>query len=206
MRPTIPSMTTAPAYGAARPAARVLADLASPAWAAQVALVLAGAAFVGVCAQIAIPLPFTPVPVTLQTYAVLAVGGALGGIRGVAAMALYALAGLAGVPWFAQGGSGVSVPTLGYIIGFIAAAALVGHWAQGGGTRGVARTTIAMLLGSAVIYACGVTWLALSLGLTPGDALAKGLWPFVIGDLIKVAAAGLTIPLAWRAFGGRGGR
>jgi len=191
-------VTASSAFEPPRPAPRVLADLASSGWVAQAALVLAGAVLVGLSAQVAIPLPFTPVPLTLQTYAVLVVGGALGSARGAAALALYAVAGIAGVPWFSDGGSGLTVPTLGYIVGFIAAGAVVGRLVSGHGT-GVVRTIAAMIIGSAVIYACGVTWLALSLGIGPEEALAKGLWPFLIGDALKAAAAGVTIPLAWRA-------
>ena len=84
----------------ASPAPRVLADYAARTALAQIVLVFSGAAFVGIAAQIAIPLPFTPVPLTLQTFAVLLVGAALGSLRGVASMALYALMGVVGVPWF----------------------------------------------------------------------------------------------------------
>ena len=87
----------------------------------QAILVLGGAAFVGLAAQVAIPLPFTPVPLTLQTFAVLLAGAALGSMRGVLAMSLYAVAGIAGVPWFAEGSSGFAMASFGYILGFIVA-------------------------------------------------------------------------------------
>jgi biotin transport system substrate-specific component len=119
----------------AAPQPRVLADVVPHTWARQLVLVAGGAAFVGLSAQIAIPLPFTPVPLTLQTFAVLLTGAALGSLRGVLAMALYAVVGIAGVPWFAQGSSGYAAPSFGYILGFIAAAFIVGRIAEGGAHR-----------------------------------------------------------------------
>ena len=98
----------------------------------QAILVIGGAAFVGLAAQVAIPLPFTPVPLTLQTFAVLLAGAALGSLRGVMAMSLYAVAGIAGVPWFAEGSSGFAMPSFGYILGFIVAAGIVGRIAEHG--------------------------------------------------------------------------
>ena len=118
----------------ASPAPRVLADYAARTALAQIVLVFCGAAFVGIAAQIAIPLPFTPVPLTLQTFAVLLAGAALGSLRGVASMGLYALMGVVGVPWFAEGSSGFSSASFGYILGFILAAFIVGRLAEGGGS------------------------------------------------------------------------
>ena len=93
----------------------------------QAVLVIGGAAFVCLAAQIAIPLPFTPVPLTLQTFAVLLAGAALGSLRGIMAMSLYAVAGMVGVPWFAEGSSGFALASFGYILGFIVAAGIVGR-------------------------------------------------------------------------------
>jgi biotin transport system substrate-specific component len=179
------------------PAPRVLADVVPHTWVRQIALVLGGAAFVGIAAQVIIPLPFTPVPLTLSTFAVLLASAALGTARAVIAMSIYALAGIAGVPWFAGGNSGLTVPTFGYILGFIAAAFVVGRLAESGATRSVWRTTGLMIVGSLVIYAFGVTWLAFSINVPFVEALTLGMVPFLIGDAIKIAAAAGLLPLAW---------
>ena len=141
----------------------------------QAILVLGGAAFVGLAAQVAIPLPFTPVPLTLQTFAVLLAGAALGSLRGVMAMSLYAVAGIAGVPWFAEGSSGFTMPSFGYILGFIVAAGIVGRIAEHGATLTVWRTAGLMVLGNLVIYAVGVTWLKYAIDATWAGLRKAGL-------------------------------
>lgn len=182
----------------AAPQPRVLADVVPHTWARQAVLVIGGAAFVGLAAQIAIPLPFTPVPLTLQTFAVLLTGAALGSLRGVLSMLLYTIVGVAGVPWFAEGSSGFSAPSFGYILGFIAAAFIVGRIAEQGATRSPMRTAGLMIVGNLVIYAIGVTWLAFALGVDIPTAVALGLTPFLIGDAVKIAAAAGLLPLTWR--------
>jgi biotin transport system substrate-specific component len=181
----------------AAPQPRVLADVVPHTWVRQLVLIVGGAAFVGLAAQIAIPLPFTPVPLTLQTFAVLLTGAALGSLRGVLSMTLYAVVGVLGVPWFAQGSAGYSAPSFGYILGFIAAAFIVGRIAEGGATRSAGRTAVLMVIGNLVIYAIGVTWLKVALGVDWGTAIALGVTPFLIGDAIKIAAAAGLLPLAW---------
>lgn len=194
------------------PAPRVLADVVAGTWVRTVALVLGGAAFVGLAAQVAIPLPFTPVPLTLQTFAVLLAGAALGTARGSAAMAVYLVAALAGVPWVAPNEDGTHTtglallekPSFGYLLGFIVAAAIVGRYAERGATRTPLRTAGLMLLGSAIVYAIGATYLALSLGipfLGAESAWAYGIQPFLVGDLLKLAAASALLPAAWRLVG-----
>jgi biotin transport system substrate-specific component len=163
----------------------------------QAILVLGGAAFVGLAAQVAIPLPFTPVPLTLQTFAVLLAGAALGSLRGVMAMSLYAVAGIAGVPWFAEGSSGFAMASFGYILGFIAAAGIVGRVAEHGATLTVWRTAGLMVLGNLVIYAVGVTWLKYAIDATWTTALQLGVAPFLIGDVVKIAFAAGLLPLTW---------
>jgi biotin transport system substrate-specific component len=163
----------------------------------QAILVLGGAAFVGLAAQVAIPLPFTPVPLTLQTFAVLLAGAALGSLRGVMAMSLYAVAGVAGVPWFAEGSSGFAMASFGYILGFIAAAGIVGRVAEHGATLTVWRTAGLMVLGNLVIYAVGVTWLKYAIDATWTTALQLGVAPFLIGDVVKIALAAGLLPLTW---------
>lgn len=180
------------------PAPRVLADYAGRTILAQIALIAGGAALVGLSAQIAIPLPFTPVPLTLQTLAVLLVGASLGSVRGVASMLLYVAAGLIGVPWFAQGSSGYSTASFGYVLGFILAAFIVGRLAEHGASRTVGRTVSLMIIGNLAIYAVGVTWLKFAISVSWPEAIALGVIPFIIGDIIKIAVAAGVLPLAWR--------
>ncbi len=169
-------------------------------------LLVAGAAgFVGLLAQISIQLPFTPVPITGQTLGVLLAGTALGWRRAGLAMALYAVAGVAGVPWFADHTSGYASASFGYIAGFFAAAVLCGYLAERGADRSVVKSLPAMLAGEVVIYAFGLTWLALDLHLTAPATLADGLTPFLVGDLIKAAIAAGLLPAAWRLAGTRRG-
>ncbi|MFG2096371.1 biotin transporter BioY [Streptomyces sp. NPDC048612] len=187
----------------------VLADLlpaatASRARVRDAALVLGGAALTGVAAQIAVPVPGSPVPVTGQTFAALLVGASLGASRGLLSLALYALAGLAGMPWFAGGASGAGGATFGYIVGMLLAATAVGALARRGGDRGVLRTAATMAAGTALIYAVGVPYLALSTGMSLGEAVAVGMVPFLIGDALKAALAMGALPTAWKLAGRRG--
>jgi biotin transport system substrate-specific component len=163
-------------------------------------LIVFGALFVAIFAQVKIPLPFTPVPLTGQTFAVLLVAAALGSKRGAASMAFYVALGAFGLPFFAGGASGMaylSGATLGYLIGFVLAAYVVGLLAERGLERNIRTSVIPFLVGTVIIYACGVLWLALILG-DFGNALAAGFIPFVIGDAIKLIAAALALPAAWR--------
>src|SRR3954454_8361823 len=130
---------------------RTLGDVVPGGLVRDVALVVGGAVFVGLTAQVAVPLPFTPVPLSLQPFSVLLVGAVLGSRRGVVSMPLYVLAGMAGVPWFSQHHSGWSFPTFGYVLGFVAAAWLVGRLAERGADRQVLRTAGVMVLGNVVI-------------------------------------------------------
>ena len=180
------------------PAPRVLADVVARSWVANVVLVLGGAAFVGISAQVIIPLPFTPVPLTLQTFAVLLVGAALGTWRGVASMVVYAAVGVVGVPWFSGGSSGWGGASFGYILGFIVAAGVVGRLAERGATLTAVRTAGLMVIGNLVIYAIGVTYLKFAIDVTWGSALALGVAPFLIGDALKIALAAGLLPGTWR--------
>ncbi len=164
-------------------------------------LVAAGAALTTVAAQISIP--WIPVPFTLQTFAVLLVGASIGPIRGAVSMALYVVLGLVGLPVFAEQTSGWigALPTGGYILGFVFAAALVGWFAQLKWDRNVLKMIVAFAAGSLVIYAFGVPWLYATYFASTGDiagALNAGLWPFLLGDLLKAIVAGVLLPLAWR--------
>ena len=182
----------------ASPAPRVLADYAARTALAQIALVFSGAVFVGIAAQVAIPLPFTPVPLTLQTFAVLLAGAALGSLRGVASMALYALMGVVGVPWFAEGSSGYSTASFGYILGFILAAFIVGRLAERGASTTSIQSAALMVIGNLAIYAVGVTWLKFAIDSSWATALSLGVVPFLIGDAIKIALAAGLLPLSWK--------
>jgi biotin transport system substrate-specific component len=185
---------------------RVLADLVPGGLVRDIVLIVAAAALTGMAAQILIPLPNTPVPITLQTFTVLLSGAALGPVRGGLAMALYVVAGSLGVPWFAEGNSGVSFPTFGYLVGFVVASVVVGALARRGLDRTVLGTLGIMVLGNVIIYAFGVPWLALSLGVDLAEALSLGAWPFLIGDALKIALATGVLPAAWWLAGDRGRR
>ena len=187
-------MTTAVAPS--RPG-QVLADLLPASRVRDAALVAGGAALTGLAAQIAVPVPGSPVPVTGQTFAALLVGTALGAGRGMAALATYALLGLAGLPWFAEGAAGVTVG-FGYILGMLLAATVVGALARRGADRSVVRMAGTMLLGEAIIYAIGVPYLAVAADLTLPQAVAAGLTPFLLGDALKAALAMGVLPTVWK--------
>ena len=168
-----------------------------------VLLVVGAAGFVGALAQISIHLSFTPVPITGQTLGVLLAGTALGWRRAAASMALYAVAGVAGVPWFAGHSSGYASASFGYIVGFFFAATACGYLAGRGADRSVVKSLPAMIVGEILIYAFGLTWLALDLHLGAAATLKLGFTPFVAGDAIKAAIAAGLLPIAWRLVGRR---
>jgi biotin transport system substrate-specific component len=181
---------------------RVLADVVPGGGVRDVALVIGAAVLTGLAAQVAIPLPFTPVPLSLQTFTVLLSAAALGPYRAGAAMLLYVAAGISGVPWFAEQRSGVGFPSFGYLIGFIAAALLVGALARRGADRSLAGAALTMILGNLVIYAIGVPYLAMAIGVDLPTAIGLGLTPFLAGDGLKILLATGLLPGAWRLAGG----
>ena len=174
----------------------VLADLVPGAAVRDGLLVVGGAGLVGLLAQVSIHLSFTPVPITGQTLGVLLTGTALGGRRGLAAMLLYAAAGVCGVPWFAGHASGYVGASFGYILGFILCALVCGALAERGADRSLLGSIPAMVIGEIVMYGVGVTWLAVDLHVGASKAIALGLTPFLAGDAIKAAMAGLLLPTA----------
>lgn len=181
-----------------------------------VAIMVGFALFVALCAQIAVRLPWTTVPITGQTFAVLVAGGALGAWRGAGALSIYMLLGIAmpvfapgsgvvegtwGVhfilPWSGADGVVWSLSSGGYIVGFIAAAALVGWLAERGWDR-KQWVHLSMFLGNAVLYIPGLLWL--NIDAADGDwakTLEWGLYPFIVGDMMKLFLASLTLPAAW---------
>lgn len=166
--------------------------------ATDVVLVVAGAVLTAVAAQLTVPL--WPVPITGQTLAVLVVGSTLGAARGSIAMLLYALLGIVGVPVFSDATHGLGVvvgPTGGYIIGFIFAAALTGWLAQRTWDHRILGAIASFAAGTLVTFAIGLPWLAVSLGLTLEQTLAAGLYPFVVGGVVKALLAAGFIRLAW---------
>ncbi|MGL3148914.1 biotin transporter BioY [Microbacterium sp. A82] len=179
----------------------VLADLVAGTRARSAALTLLGTAFITASGYIVIPLPFTPVPISLATFAVLLTGVALGPSRGAASAGIYLALGLFGVPLFAHGASGWAFSSFGYIAGYVAAALLVGALARRRSARTVLSTLGLAALGSLTIYAFGVPWLAAFLGVDIITAIGLGVVPFLIGDAIKIAALGGIVPLTWRVVG-----
>lgn len=169
-------------------------------WLRDLSMIVIGALFVAVLAQIEIPLPFTPVPITGQTFGVLIVGASLGSKRGAASLALYLALGAFGLPFFAGGAHGLSIvigATGGYLIGFVMAVYVIGLLAERGLERSARTSFIPFLVGTIIIYACGVTRLAFVLG-SFSKAITAGLFPFLIGDAIKIIAASLALPAAWK--------
>jgi biotin transport system substrate-specific component len=166
--------------------------------AADAALVASGAALTGLLAQVSIPL--WPVPVTGQTLAVLLVGTALGSTRGALSLALYAALGIVGVPWFSDASAGFGViagPTGGYILGFVVAALIIGRLAERKWDRRISGALVSAVVGSAVVFAIGLPWLAVSLHLDLAQTLEAGLYPFIAGGLIKAVLAAGAMRGAW---------
>ena len=188
-------------------APNTLAAAVVPRARARVAMAIAVFGFAlltGLAALWEIPLPFTPVPITGQTFAILLAGATLGLRAGAASQLLYLAMGIVGVPFFAGGSSGwevVTGPTVGYLVGFVAAAAVVGRLAERRQDRRVVSAIPAFLAGSAVIYLFGMAGLMAVAGMTAVDAFTLGVVPFLVGDGIKAVAAGLALPTAWKLLG-----
>ena len=199
----------------ARHVALVVAGAVVIALTANIGLVLEGQTVV-LPGDIRVILPTSPVPITAQTFSVLLVGGALGFRRGILAVALYLALGLL-LPVYAGGGSGLDTflageegrwvfgATGGYLLGFLVAAAIVGRLAELGWDRHVGGAVVAMLLGNLAIYLIGIPWLMVATGFDLPAAIAKGLAPFVFGDILKLALAGIVFPVAWWVVGRRTG-
>ncbi len=175
----------------------------------QVGCAVVGAVLIAGLAQFTIYLPFTPVPITGQTLGVLLVGAAYGPALAAATVGLYLAAAVVGLPVLARnvdGGHdtgvhvlGVAFASAGYLWGFLLAAVLVGWLARLGWDRSFRSSVSAMFFGELVIYACGIPWLMHALGVDVQTALTYGLYPFVVGDTIKLLIAAGALPLAWAA-------
>jgi biotin transport system substrate-specific component len=165
--------------------------------AADVLLVVGASALIAIAAQVAIPIPFTPVPLTLQPLAVILIGVTLGATRGAAAAMLYLLEGFSGLPVFAQGHFGAFAllgPTAGFLYSYPFAAGLAGFISERGWGNSILRAIAGMLLALGVIYLGGWSWLAILTD--PRTAFAAGVAPFVLADIIKVAIGAALLPKA----------
>jgi biotin transport system substrate-specific component len=184
-----------------------LAVFPRPTFLTDALLIVSGTALVSICAQMSVKLPFTPVPITGQTFAVCLVGASLGASRGAASLALYFLIGVLGAPVYAHHDHGWDVITSasgGYIVGFVLAAAASGFLAERGWDRRFSSSIGAMLTGNVIIYLVGLPWLAVVLDTNLEKTLEYGLYPFVPGDLFKLYLAAAVLPTAWRLVGRAG--
>jgi biotin transporter BioY len=161
-------------------------------------IIICGSLILGLSSQIKVYLLISPVPITGQTFAVLMLAVLLGSKRGVLAIIVYLVEGILGLPVFA-GGMGPATlicPTGGYLVGFVAVAYVVGKLAEMGWDRRVSSTIAAMLVGEIVLYTFGVCWLAIMTNIR--IALAVGLYPFIVGDVLKVVLAAAVLPAGWK--------
>jgi biotin transport system substrate-specific component len=173
-----------------------------PGLAREGALILGGSIFIALVAQVQVPLPFSPVPVTGQTFAVLLLAAIYGSKRGPAAVMTYLTLGFSGLPVFAGGTFGVwrlLGPTAGYLAGFLGAAWIVGKLSERGWDRRPWSAAASMIIGNLVIYTAGVAWLCGFVGW--GAVLTTGVLPFVAGDGLKIALATLLLPVGWKLIG-----
>lgn len=192
-------MSSTPAAPLAR--GPVLADVVAGTRARNVALVVAGALLTALLAQVAIPVPPSPVPVTGQTLAVLLAGTALGARRGAASQALYLAMGCF-LPVYSDGGQGLDHllgATGGYLIGFVVAAWAIGRLAERGADRRVATAVAAFVVGQLIVFGFGVPWLAVWGGLDAATAIHQGFTIFIVGGIVKAIVGGVAAPAAWRA-------
>ena len=176
----------------------VLADLIPGARIRDAALVLTATAFLIIAGQLSIPLWFTPVPLSLATFAVLLSGAALGPARAGLSTMLYLGLGMVGAPVFASQASGWSFASFGYVVGFVPAAIVVGALARRRADRSVITTAATAALGSLLVYAMGLPWLMAFLDVDLATGLELGVYPFLAGDALKALAAALLLPAAWR--------
>ncbi|HEY0082033.1 MAG TPA: biotin transporter BioY [Pyrinomonadaceae bacterium] len=168
-------------------------------WVKSIVLVVAFSLLIALSAQVVVPLPFTPIHITLQTFAVLLTGALLGSRLGALALAAYLVEGASGLPFFSGGNGGwlylVFSPTAGYLLAFLPAAFVTGWLAERGWDRKFLSAAAAIALGSIVILFGG--WLGLLRFYPAGQAFALGVVPFVVGDIVKIALAAAALPSGW---------
>lgn len=182
----------------------VLADLLPASRVREVALVAAGVAVMALLAQVVVPVPGSPVPITGQTLGLVLVATTLGPARSVTVMGLYVAAALVGLPFYSQASGGYEVvvgATGGYVLGFLPAAYLIGRAARLGADRHVLKALPLFVAGQLVVFAVGVPWLALTTGMDAGAAVAAGFTPFLLGGAVKAVVAAVVVPGVWRALG-----
>jgi biotin transport system substrate-specific component len=163
---------------------------------------LGGSLLIALSAQLQVPLPFSPVPLTGQTFTVLLLAALYGPKRGPATIVTYLTLGAIGLPVFAGGTFGVARlvgPTAGYLVGFVAAAFVVGFLSERGWDRKAWTTAASMSIGNAIIYAAGVLWLSKFVGWQA--VLSTGVLPFLAGDALKIALATILLPAGWKLIG-----
>ena len=167
--------------------------------------VAAGVAFISLLAQIAIPVPGSPVPVTGQTLAVLLIGTTYGARLGVLTFATYLLAGVAGAPIFAPSATSANHgidrligATGGYLVGMLVASLVLGHLADRKADQKFRTSFPALLLGDAIIFTFGLLWLQQTLDLSWSKTIAAGFTPFILGEALKIAITATSLPLVWR--------
>lgn len=188
----------------------VLADLLRGAPARDVVLVVGVVPVMALCSQVSVPVPGSPVPVTLQTLGLVVTAAALGPARGVAGQVLFLTLGAIGLPLFSEfsgGADHILGATGGYLVGFVPAAYLIGLAARHGIDRRPLPALALFAAGQVVVFTFGVPWLAAVAELSAGEALRAGLYPFILGGILKAAVAGGLLPAAWRAvrrFGAEG--
>ncbi len=162
-------------------------------------LVIGASVFIALSAQIAFNVPFSPVPITGQTFAVILSGALLGSRRGSLAIVAYLLEGISGFPVFAQAQFGIIHlfgPTGGYLMGFIPAAFISGYLVEHGWGKTFLSTVGIMLLGSCVIFICGITWLAFVPGID--NVLLMGFYPYITGAVMKIMLAAIIYRAGWQ--------
>jgi biotin transport system substrate-specific component len=179
--------------GVFRPSMKIYAGLYD------IVLIIGGSLLIAASTQLKIFLPFSPVPITGQTFAVLMVAALFGAWRGSLSVLLYIMMGMTGVGIFALGG-GFSIllgPTGGYLVGFVVAAYITGLLAERGWDRRIETTILAMAFGNIILYFFGLLWLCCLMGFSK-NVLMVGLYPFIIGDLLKIALAAFLLPSGWK--------
>lgn len=189
---------------AAAPSPRLLIDILWPAagLVRDVTLVLGGALLITLSAQVRIPLPFSPVPITGQTFAIMLIAATYGSVRGASTVLAYLAMGLSGLPVFASAAPGIGAlvsPTAGYMLGWIPATYVVGALSERGASRSPWTMAASMVIASFIIFAMGALWLGPYVGWN--HVISTGVLPFLPGDAIKIALAMIALPTAWRVLG-----